>query len=33
MNIVLDTGAMVGEMAPAMDAQLGDIYSAKERGR
>lgn len=33
MNIVLDTGTMVGEMAPAMDAQLGDIYSAKERGR
>lgn len=31
MNIVLDTGAMVGEMAPAMDAQLGDIYVAKER--
>lgn len=33
MNIVLDTGTMVGEMAPAMDAQLGDIYAAKERGR
>lgn len=33
MNIVLDTGTMVGEMAPAMDAQLGDIYTAKERGR
>lgn len=32
-HIVLDTGTMVGEMAPAMDAQLGDIYSAKERGR
>lgn len=32
MNIVLDTGTMVGEIAPAMDAQLGNIYSAKERG-
>lgn len=33
MNIVLDTGTMVGEMAPAMDAELGEILTAKERGR
>lgn len=33
MNIVLDTGAMVGEIAPAMDAELGEILTAKERGR
>jgi len=32
-QIVLDDGTLVGELAPAMDKALGDIYSARERGR
>lgn len=32
MKIVLDSGAMVGQLAPAMDVALGDIYAAKGRG-
>lgn len=32
-QIVLDNGTLVGELAPAMDAALGNIYSARERGR
>ena len=31
-NIVLDSGVMVGQLAPAMDAQLGTIASRKRRG-
>lgn len=31
-QIVLDTGAMVGQLAPAMDARLGTISSRKGRG-
>ena len=33
MNICLDSGALVGELAPAMDARLGRIYSQATRGR
>lgn len=33
MNICLDTGVLVGELAPAMDARLGRIYSHATRGR
>lgn len=33
MNIVLDTGLMVGEMTPALDTSLGNLYAAKGRGR
>ena len=29
----LDTGAMVGELTPAIDTELGQIYAGKERGR
>jgi len=32
-DIVLDDGTLVGELAPVMDKALGDIYSARERGR
>ena len=32
-TIVLDNGTLVGELAPAMDTALGNIYSARERGR
>lgn len=32
MKIVLDSGALVGELAPAMDSELGNLYEAKERG-
>lgn len=31
MKICLDSGALVGELAPAMDAQLGRIYSRGNR--
>ena len=31
-NIVLNTGVLVGQLAPAMDAQLGTIGSRKGRG-
>lgn len=33
MELVLDTGTMVGALAPAMDAELGNLYEGKERGR
>jgi len=33
MNICLDSGALVGELAPAMDAQFGKIYGHVTRGR
>ena len=33
MKICLDSGALVGELAPAFDAQLGRIYSHATRGR
>lgn len=32
MNITLDSGALVGQLAPAMDTALGTIYEAKGRG-
>lgn len=32
-QIVMDTGALVGQIAPAMDVSLGNIYNRKERGR
>ena len=32
MNITLDSGALVGGLAPAMDTALGNIYQAKGRG-
>lgn len=31
LQIVLDTGTVVGELAPAMDGALGDIYARNER--
>ena len=31
-QVVLDTGAVVGELAPAMDTELGRIIGYKERG-
>ena len=31
-NLVLDTGTLVGETAPAMDRALGLIYKRKNRG-
>lgn len=33
IKIYLDTGAMVGELTPAIDTELGQIYAGKERGR
>ena len=33
MKVCLDSGALVGELAPAMDARLGRIYSHATRGR
>lgn len=32
MNIYLDSGALVGELSPAIDARLGRIYSKTNRG-
>lgn len=32
-NIYLDSGALVGELAPAMDVRLGRIYAKANRGR
>lgn len=32
MKICLDSGALVGELAPAMDARLGKIYTRTNRG-
>jgi len=32
MKICLDSGAMVGELTPAIDARLGKIYSRVNRG-
>ncbi len=32
-NIYLDSGALVGELAPAMDARLGRIYAKANRGK
>ena len=32
LNIYLDSGALVGELAPAMDARLGKVYSNMSRG-
>lgn len=32
MKIFLDTGVMVGEMTPAFDTALGNIYASKGRG-
>ena len=31
LQIVLDTGTVVGELAPAIDGALGDIYARNER--
>lgn len=31
-NIMLDTGVLAGELAPAMDVRLGNIMSGRERG-
>nr|DAT39216.1 MAG TPA: tail tape measure protein [Bacteriophage sp.] len=33
MKIYLDSGALVGELAPILDEELGNIFSDKERGR
>lgn len=33
MQMVTDTGALVGELAPKMNRQLGRIYKNQERGR
>ena len=32
MQMVMDTGAVVGELAPAMDTALGAVYKKKKRG-
>ena len=32
-NIYLDSGALVGELAPAMDIRLGRIYAKANRGK
>ena len=32
LSVVLDTGAVVGQLAPAFDRQLGSIASRKGRG-
>ena len=32
MNIYLDSGVLVGELSPAIDARLGKIYSKTNRG-
>lgn len=32
MQVVMDSGAMVAELAPAMDARLGKMYIRSERG-
>lgn len=32
-QVVLDTGVLVGELAPSLDEELGNISNAKERGR
>jgi len=32
-KLVLDTGVLVGEMAPAIDTELGGIYKSKVRGQ
>ncbi len=32
LKMVLDSGALVGELAPAMDEEIGDIIRKKERG-
>lgn len=32
MNIYLDSGVLVGELAPAIDTRLGKIYSRTNRG-
>jgi hypothetical protein len=31
-QLVLDTGVMVGELAPAMDTALGAVYRKRKRG-
>lgn len=33
MRIYLDTGILVGELTPAIDTELGQIYAGKGRGR
>lgn len=32
-QVILDTGVLVGEIAPAMDVSLGNIYDRKERSK
>ena len=32
MQVVMDSGALVGELAPTMDIQLGRIAAHKGRG-
>lgn len=32
-DVILDTGVLVGQLAPAMDTKLGTIYARKERGK
>lgn len=32
-QVVMDTGALVGQIAPSMDRRLGKIYKNQERGR
>lgn len=32
-DVILDTGVLVGQLAPEMDTKLGTIYSRKERGK
>ena len=32
LKVCLDSGALVGELAPAMDEEIGEIIRRKERG-
>ena len=32
-QIVMDNGALVGQLLPGMDARLGELYRLRERGR
>jgi hypothetical protein len=32
MNVYLDSGALVGELAPAIDARMGRMYRRTSRG-
>ena len=32
MQLVMDSGVVVGELAPGMDAELGKLATRRERG-